>query len=99
MTAFGSPAPISSPAAIAAAAQAERARTRESFRQRASKPTAVRRAEDELDLDVTSVETVDAVRDLADNSQEDAHQDHREHPAYGPPARKPDTHPTIDVEG
>ncbi|MEN0019856.1 MAG: hypothetical protein AAF747_03120 [Planctomycetota bacterium] len=46
-------------------------------------------------VDVSDIAT-EAIRQLKDNTQEDAAEDHREHPAYGQPAPKQQRH--IDTE-
>ncbi|MCC6971352.1 MAG: hypothetical protein IT434_14150 [Phycisphaerales bacterium] len=49
---------------------------------------------------VVNTESVEAVRNLADNSKEEAHDDHQRHPLYDPHAKPHDEeHHQIDVEG
>jgi hypothetical protein len=49
---------------------------------------------------VVDTESVEAVKNLADNSKEEAHDDHQRHPLYDPHARPHDEERhRIDVEG
>jgi hypothetical protein len=61
---------------LAGLSQAERTEVRD--KQRAeTRPKETRRAQDEYDAEVTRTEAPDAVRHLASNDQEDAHEDRR----------------------
>lgn len=95
---FGSPAPVSAQSAIAGAQQSERAALREAEKQKPIRPA--RRAADGFEADVANVETADAVRNLAGNAEEEAHEDRREHPGYSPSPSPNDTDrpPAIDVQ-
>lgn len=97
MSIFGSPAPVSAQSALAGAAQAERAIVKEVDRKRPSRPAAAKRTADGVDLEVSDVDTADAVRNLKGNDQEEAHEDRREHEGYSPAPG--DETPHIDVEG
>ena len=67
-------------------------------RKRQEKP--VRRVVDRVDLNVEECLAPDATRSLNRNTDEEARQDHREHPAYTPSRRPlPTPQPRIDVEG
>lgn len=87
---------------LAGQAQAERAESAE--RKRAERPEKreLRTRKDEHDTVVVNVESIQAVRHLAGNDQEEAHEDRQEHPYYTPAGAKPHGHverPRIDVEG
>lgn len=49
---------------------------------------------------VLNTESAEAVRSLADNAQEEAHDDHQRHPLYDPHAKPqdPEQH-SLDIEG
>lgn len=68
---------------IAGLNNAERA-VRDAAPKEAQKPAGRRTRPDQPDEIVVSTETIDAVRNLKGNTQEEAHEDRREHPAYTP---------------
>lgn len=83
----------------AGAPQAERAEAREARTPR--QPARPARTADEYDTFVRNTESPEAVRSLAGNDQEQAHQDRREHPHYAPDQPPPDgtARKQIDVRG
>ena len=85
---------------IAGAEAAQRAALREQARKARAAAPSRRSVEDELDLEVSTAESADAVRGLKGNEQEEASLDHKGHqpPTYQPPAQKPDE-PSLDVQG
>jgi hypothetical protein len=92
MSTFGTN-PVTAAAMAAAAQQATTAGAKaEASRKRTDRP-GPKRGEDELIIAPSTVEERQAIKALADNSQEQAHEDHQEHEADQPP-RKP-----LDLEG
>ncbi|MBX3357147.1 MAG: hypothetical protein KF745_01835 [Phycisphaeraceae bacterium] len=81
---------------VAGAPGAERIASRDAARRRQG-PAESRRPQDEIDLEVSQTQTDSAVRNLASNDREEAREDRREHPAYGPP-QQGEPPPNIDVQ-
>lgn len=75
-------------AAVSAALHAANTSAKQSAARTAPKAANAKRAEDQLILAPSEVEGRDAVKALADNSQEQAHEDHQQHEGEQP-ARKP----------
>lgn len=71
---------------MAGASGAERV-AREGAPKEIQKPASRRTRPDKPDEIVVSTETIDAVRNLKGNTQEEAHEDRQEHPAYTPGGR------------
>lgn len=71
---------------IAGLNNAERA-SRDTAPKAAEKPAARRTRPEKPDEIVVSTETVDAVRNLKGNKEEEAREDREEHPAYTPGGR------------
>lgn len=69
---------------VAGVPQAERAEGADRKRIQPVKARPVKRSNDEYDHHVSDVEAPDAVRNLAGNDQEQAHEDRQEHPPYMP---------------
>lgn len=87
---------------VAGAASAERVAAREKAERSERAPEARRQRPDRPDEVVVNTETADAVRNLADNLQEEAREDRQEHAGYlptGKRARKDQASKSIDVEG
>lgn len=71
-------------------------------REERDRARARRTERDEADPAVDKVELTDAVRSLKDNTQEETHDDRREHPQYGEGGRlvrPPGERPSLDLEG
>jgi hypothetical protein len=94
VSAFG-PTIIQSVAGGTEAAQ-QAARRDQAKKARSAEPRK-RIIEDEVDLEITSTETPEAVRRLKGNEEEEASLDHKGHPQPQPRA-KPDQ-PSLDVQG
>lgn len=95
MTSFGPQVAQS----VAGSSQAERIAARDVQRKRPeeSRPTKARAA-DQVDLEVENVESLDAVRGLKGNEQEESGADRQRRHAYGPGAQpKRDQPPSLDV--
>lgn len=88
MSAFGTPSPTPIGQAIAALPQAERVVARPAERRAAPTGKIARKDEDRFDAPATETEAAEAMRRLSSNEQEDAHEDHREHPAYSSKGKK-----------
>lgn len=87
---------------MAGAAGAERAAQREKSERTKDKPAARRTRPDKPDEVVVSAEHAEAVRKLADNTQEEANEDRQEHVGYlasGKTRRQPAPRKSIDVQG
>ena len=81
MSAFGTTAAQS----IAGTSQAERTQARETEKSEPKRRPQPRRGiRDEVDVHSEETEMVDPVRSLKDNSDEEAQDDHTEHPHYDP---------------
>lgn len=93
MSALGGTNPVTAAAIAAAAQQATTAAAKADPSRRDPKRAGPRREQDELIVGASTVEERQAIKPLADNSQEQAHEDHQEHEADTPP-RKP-----LDLEG
>lgn len=85
---------------VAGAPLAERAEGR-ARKVEAERPGRARRTRDGFDTFVANTEGAGAVRRLASNDQEDAHEDRQGQARYAPPATTPakDGRKHIDVEG
>ena len=81
---------------VAGAPQAERAEAR-ARKVESERPDRPRRTRDGHDTFVTTTDNPDAVRRLASNDQEDAHEDRQGQARYAPPAKDGRKH--IDVQG
>lgn len=81
---------------VAGAPQAERAESR-ARKVEAERPDRPRRTKDGYDTFVTTTDSADAVRRLASNDQEDAHEDRQGQARFTPPAKDDRRH--IDVQG
>lgn len=82
---------------LAGLSQAERVEARERAKAEPARPARRRSERDEVVVDTQSV---DAVRNLKDNTQEEAHEDRQGHAQYRPngtPVAPPPR--TIDIEG
>jgi len=88
MSAFGTPSPTPIGQAIAAMPQAERVVARPAERRANATGKLSRKDEDRFDAPTTEVEGSEALRRLSSNEQEDAHEDHLEHPAYSSKGQK-----------
>ncbi len=85
---------------VAGLTQAERTDAREKQRIEQGQNRGPRRLKDEYDNVVDEVEAAEAIRKLASNDQEEAHEDRREHPHYLPSGElSKDKPPQIDVQG
>jgi hypothetical protein len=86
---------------LAGQSQAERVETAEKRKAERAGPREARSRKDEHDSVVVDVETLQAVRHLAGNDQEQAHEDRREHPYYTPSgqSRAEAGRPRLDIEG
>ena len=93
MSSLGGPNPIAAAAIAGAAQQATTAAAKADPLRKDAKRPGPRREQDELIIGASTVEERQAIKALADNSQEQAHEDHQEHEADQPP-RKP-----LDLEG
>ena len=78
MSAMGNTNPVAA-AAVSAALHAANTSAKQGAARPSSKPNNSKRADDELILAPSEVEGRDAVKALADNSQEQAHEDHQQH--------------------
>lgn len=73
---------------------AQNEKSREKARAEKAKPRASEAQ------DVVEVEHAEAVRNLKDETQEEAQEDHQERPAYGPDGHAhPTERPKLDLEG
>lgn len=88
MSAFGTTNPTPIGQAMAAMPQAERVVARPAERRANATGKISRKDEDRFDSPATETEAVEAMRRLSSNEQEDAHEDHREHPAYSAKGKK-----------
>ncbi|MEI7658875.1 MAG: hypothetical protein WCK33_12505 [Phycisphaerae bacterium] len=93
MSALGGTNPVAAAAIAGAVQQAATAGAKADPSKRDAKRAGPRREQDELIIGASTVEERQAIKALADNSQEQAHEDHQEHEADQPP-RKP-----LDLEG
>jgi len=87
---------------VAGAGSAERVATRDKAARAEARPAARRTRPDRPDEVVVQVESVDAARKLADNTQEDAREDRQEQAGYlptGRPTLEGAEQKRIDVEG
>jgi hypothetical protein len=93
--------PTNLAASMAAAPSVERPEARE--KDRKEKVRAGARAGGQRDADqvVVGLETAEAVRDLAGNTEEQTHEDRQAHPAYDPGGRleRGAGRPHIDIQG
>ncbi len=93
MSSLGGTNPVTAAAIAAAAQQATTAGAKaDASRKRADRP-GPKRGQDELIIAPSTVEERQAIKALADNSQEQAHEDHQEHEGEHPP------HKPLDLEG
>ncbi len=75
----------------------KRKRAAEKARQKAKPPVATQQEADEV---IVQVEAAEAVRSLASNEQEEAHEDHQARPQYNAKGRPAKIGPPrIDVQG
>ena len=89
MSAYGTPAAQS----VAGLNQAEKTVARANERKRAEEPRA-RDLKDSVEL----IQSIDAIRNLKGNEQEETHEDRQEHDHYyRPEATEPGSH--LDLEG
>ncbi len=87
---------------VAGAGSAERLVTRDKAARAEERPAARRTRPDRPDEVVVNVESADAVRKLADNTQEEANEDRQEHEGYlpsGKRARDDAVRKNIDLQG
>jgi len=99
MSGFGTPGPTPIGQALAAMPQAERVVARPAERRASATGKIARKDEDRFDSPATETEAAEAMRRLSSNEQEDAHEDHREHPAYSAKGKQggEDHHPHVDT--
>lgn len=87
---------------VAGVHQAEKQASRESEKTDRRRPVArvVRRGDDNLDLEVTEVEEVEATRNAKGNDQEETHEDRQAHGHYDARGALSDEPPRrVDLEG
>ncbi len=88
-------------ASIAGAQQAAQVASHASKPKPAAKSQRARRREDEIILETPAVTEAEELHSLSSNDQEDAHEDHQQHPAYTADGRKHDDAepPRLDLRG
>ncbi|MCC6659442.1 MAG: hypothetical protein IT437_01015 [Phycisphaerales bacterium] len=85
---------------IAGAGQAERIEAGERKKAERADPRQARLRKDQHDTVTVEAETLEAVRHLAGNDQEQAREDRQEHPSYTPSgAARAVGRPKLDIEG
>lgn len=89
---------------VAGTSQAERIEARAKEKSEQAKRAQQRRQlrdQDHVDVEVTEVETAEAVRNLKGNDQEEAHEDREKHANYSPNGRLLKDKPIkkLDLEG
>lgn len=85
---------------VAGAPQAERSAVFRTAKEDRERSRSRKLAEDRTDAPVDQVELTDAVRDLKDNSQEETHEDRKEHASYRSDGQfHHDSTPRLDIEG
>jgi hypothetical protein len=93
MSSLGGTNPVAAAAIAGAVHQAATAGAKADPLRKDGKRPGPRRDEDELIVGASTVEERQGIKALAENTQEQAHEDHQEHEADQPP-RKP-----LDLEG
>lgn len=85
---------------VAGLSQAEQVAVRDKDRKKTAEPDRKRRPEDAVDIDVDSVQTTEAVRNLKGNADEETAEDRTEQDHYRAQQRKPKPPaPRLDVQG
>lgn len=87
---------------VAGAIPAGAAASREIERRKEEKKAVAKRTEDLAELTVETTQTTEAVRPVAGNEQEEAHEDHRATGGYNPSGSVPAADPAsrrIDLQG
>ena len=85
---------------VAGLSQAEQVALRDKDRKKAAAPERKRRPEDAVDIDVDSVQTSEAVRNLKGNADEETAEDRTEQDHYRAQQRKAaGQRPRLDVQG